>query len=297
MYRAEAVAASRASLGPRASLRLRMSGWHALVIASTVTALTGMGIYEERRQLLETETAHAQALLSHLGHMPEFQGDRRTAASHVARMDGSLRAAGSALELIPEDAAASRRAGAHRVLATRRLALSEGAFELRFASDSSRLQAILLRAVRMHLLYGLAALAALVAGTEWILRRNLVAPLRSLSDQLTRMRTGGGWLPRIPPVEDAELAGLTSAVTDLGPALERQVYEWIEAEHRAAVALALNGIRVRLREPQDRIQSHRRGDPGAAPLLDGRRSGAPRDPRAARPHLPSPRGGGGREAR
>lgn len=242
---------------PRASLRLRVSGWNAAVMAGTLTALALATIHEERRQIVRTEVANAQALLQHLARMPEFQVDARMVRSHLEHMRESLSASGDALALAPrgEGSPAPITTRAGRVVATHSLSLQQGEFDLVYVSDGARLRTALRRSIAMHFLYGVAALAALIAGTEWILRANLVVPLRSLSRQLDDMRDGRGWLPRLQHT-DEELAGVARAVGDLGPALERQVNQWIEAERRAAVALAIKSIRSRLCEPR----AHPRGD-------------------------------------
>lgn len=243
---------------PHASLRLRVSLWNAAVMAGTLAALMVATIHEERRQIVRSEAANAQALLDHLARMPEFQGDAGTVRSHLELMRDSLRASGDALALAPRAAGTSpptsTRAG--RVVATRSLSLRQGELDLVYVSDGARLRMALRRSIAMHFLYGVAALAALIAGTEWILRANLVVPLRSLSQQVDHMRDGRGWSPRLPHT-DEELAGVARAIGDLGPALERQVNEWIEAERRAAVALAIRSIRSRLCEPRDH---HPKGD-------------------------------------
>ncbi len=237
---------------PRASLRLRVGGWNAAVMAGTLTALALATIHEERRQIVRTEVANAQALLQHLARMPEFQADAGTVGSHLELMRESLNASGDALVLAPRGEGSppptATRAG--QVVATHSLSLRQGEFDLVYVSNGARLHTALRRSVAMHFLYGVAALAALIAGTEWILRANLVVPLRSLSRQLDHMRDGRGWLPHLQHT-DEELAGVARAVGDLGPALERQVNEWIEAERRAAVALAIRSIRSRLCEPRD----------------------------------------------
>lgn len=235
----------------RGSLRSRVTLWNAAVMAATLTALMLAAIHEERGQIVRTEAAHARALLEHLARMPEFQGDIATVRSHLELMRESLRASGDALALAPraERILAPEDPGT-RLVATRSLSLRQGEFDLRYVSDGDRIRRSLRRSVAMHILYGLVALAALVAGTEWILRANLVVPLRSLSRQLDHMRDGRGWLAH-PPHTDEELSGVARAVGDLGPALERQVNEWIQAERRAAVALALRSIRSRLRESED----------------------------------------------
>lgn len=236
----------------RLSLRLRIRAWNAAVITLTVALLTSAEIYQGRQELLRTERAHVEALLAHLAHMPEFQRDAQTATARLALLRDSLHAAGGELELVPSrEGAAAGAANPGGVLATWRLSLREGSFDLRYRTDPGRPGSLTRRSILTHLLYGFLALAALVAGTEWILRRNLVVPLRSLSHQLDRMQGGGGWLAKAPPT-DEELAGLARAVADLGPGLERQASEWIEAERRSAVALTVANIRSRLREPLER---------------------------------------------
>ena len=235
----------------RVSLRLRVSLWNAGVMALTLAALTGAAIYEERRQLVLTEAANGAALLEHLARMPQFQADVETVASQLELMRESLRASGSDIDLVPLVPQAPRAAEAETssVNATRTLPLREGAFRLRYLTNPDRLQRTLRRSIAMHLLYGFVALTALLGGTEWILRKNLVVPLRSLSRQIEGMRDGRGWL-RKERQTDEELAGVARAVAELGPALEQQVHEWIEAERRSAVALAIRNIRGRLAEPE-----------------------------------------------
>lgn len=237
-------------MAPRVSLRFRVSLWNAGVMALTLAALTGAAIYEERRQFVRTEATNGAALLEHLARMPQFQADVETLASQLELMRESLQASGSDIDLVPLVPQASRAAEAETrsVTATRTLSLREGAFRLRYLTNPDRLQKTLRRSIGMHLLYGLVALAALLGGTEWILRRSLVLPLGALSRQIERMRDGRGWLPRERHT-DEELAGVARAVAELGPALERQVHEWIEAERRSAVALAIRRIRARLAGP------------------------------------------------
>ena len=243
-------------------LRWRVSVWNAGVIASTLAVLTGATIYEERRQLVRAEVSNATALLEHLAHMPEFQADVETVASHLTLMRESLRASGGDMELVPatQELPAATDQVASRVTATRALSLREGAFRLRYLTNPDRLQSALRRSIAMHLLYGFVALTALLGGTEWILRRNLVAPLQSLSRQIEGMRDGRGWL-RKERHTDEELASVARAVAELGPALERQVGEWIEAEWRSAVALAIRNIRGRLAVPKarDELEAARAG--------------------------------------
>ncbi|MGH9367798.1 MAG: hypothetical protein ACRD3M_09015 [Thermoanaerobaculia bacterium] len=235
----------------RRSLRLRLNGWTIAVFGLTLAAFTGAGILQERRELIRTETAQARGLLAHLADMPEFQASFESAASRLASIRELLRATGADLVLAPVDRRASGQDSARPasgVLAAREISLHEGPFELRYRSDPQRLQEATRRAAAIHILHGVLALAALTAGTEWILRRRLVAPLQKISHQVDHMRKGGGWLPILPPT-DSELEGLAAAIKDLGPGLERQVHQWVVAERRAGIALALKNVRDELREP------------------------------------------------
>ncbi|MEX1246766.1 MAG: hypothetical protein WEB59_06745 [Thermoanaerobaculia bacterium] len=233
------------------SLRLRLSGWTIAVFSLTLAAFTAAGILEERRQLVRIEAEQGQALLAHLAEMPAFQSTLGSAASQLGPLLDLLRATGAAVELSPAAAGVAEQESARRavgVLATRMISLEEGTFELRYRSDPRRFREATRRSVAIHIFHGLLALTALVAGTEWILRRRLLAPLARISHQVNHMRQGGGWLPSLPAT-DSELAGLSRAVRDLGPELEKQVHQWIEAERRAAVALWLNTLRSEVREP------------------------------------------------
>lgn len=228
------------------SLRLRIGGWTVAIFTLTLAASTAAGIFIERRRLLALQAADAGSLLSHLVQMPEFREDRATAVAQLEALSGALRAAGGQVTLAP--AKAPRPEG---VIAAHELVLGEGAFELRYRGESPQTRDAVRQSVLLHLLHGLLALAALLAGTEWILRRGLVGPLEHIAHQVGRMQKGGGWLPRLPP-SVRELDDLEIALRRLGPALESQVQQWIEAERRAAAALALNRVRLRQREPCSR---------------------------------------------
>jgi hypothetical protein len=210
-------------------------------------AFTGAAIFEESRQRLRIESAHAAALLEHLARMPEFQEDARAAEARLDLLRRSLRDSGGELELAPP---AQRRSSA--VLAQRRLEIRGADLELRYHADPARLAAFTRRALLIHSLHGLVALAALLLATEWVLRRNLILPLDALTHQVGLMRDGHGWAPRLPET-DQELGGLANALRELGPSLERQVREWIEAERRSAVVLALGSVERRLRDVRGRV--------------------------------------------
>jgi hypothetical protein len=221
------------------------------VAVSTVTlaVFTAAGVLEERRQLLDAESAHAAALLEHLARMPEFQKRAADAKSFLDVLRGSLGPVGASLDLAAPNASAWRDGP---VLARRALRLDESPLVLRYRVDPERLREITRRSVLIHSLHGLVALVALLAGTEWILRRSLLAPLSALSHEVNLMRDGRGWQPRLPPT-DQEFKELADALAGLGPGLERQVYGWIDVERRAAVARALTAARERLRGTQHRV--------------------------------------------
>jgi hypothetical protein len=225
------------------SLRLRIGGWTVAVFTLTLTLFTVAGIVEDRRQILGAQSQQARALLVHLSQMAEFRGSFENAASHLALLRDSLVGTGGSLELVR---AATKAESA--VVARQPLPLAEGNFELRYLGDATRLRELTLRSVVLHVAHGVLTLVVLLLGMEWILRRNLIAPLKTLSHQVDRMRRGGGWVPVIPPT-DSELGGLAEAVKGLGPALEEQVHRWVNAERHAAVTLALSHIRAGLAGP------------------------------------------------
>lgn len=68
------------------------------------------------------------------------------------------------------------------------------------------------------------------------------------------MQRGGGW-HTILPQTDSELEALAGAVKQLGPGLESQVHQWVEAERRAAVALLFNAVRSQIREPLREVRA------------------------------------------
>ena len=232
----------------RGSLRLKIGGWTVAVFTVTLAIFTAAGIIEDRRQILQSEAAQAQALLKHFAEMPGFQRDFPTAISSLASIRSSVGPAGEHLELVSSDQPASG-----PVAARSSLAIGDGAFELRYLSDVKRLNGMTRRSIVLHVTHAILTLAILLAGTEWILRRKLIAPLKTLSHQVDRMRDGGGWLP-VVPATDAELEGLAAAVRGLGPALEEQVHRWVNAERHSAVTLALGRIRAGLTGPLRNIR-------------------------------------------
>jgi len=234
----------------QSSIRARIRFWIVVVSTATMVAFTTAAILEERRRLRETEAVHAATLLEHLARMPEFQGTARDAEARLAALSGSLTVVGGRLDLAPP--AQDRGAPPRTVLARHRLSLRDTDLELRYHADPARLQRVTRDAVVIHSVHALVALAALLVAVEWILRRNLLAPLRALTHQLDLIRDGRGWVPQIPHT-DEELRDLSEALRGMGSGLEHQVREWIEAERRSAVALALVRTRRRLQETRVRL--------------------------------------------
>jgi hypothetical protein len=237
--------------GPRQwSLRLRIGAWTVGVFILTLAAFTVAGILEDRRQLLRVESARASRLLEHLSRMPDQWRGNLQVDERMKALNQAIGPFGGDIEILPAGVAAGAPSPppGQFILAQRALQLSEGDFLLRATARSEDFAALRRRSIRLHLLHGLFALAALMAGTEWILRRNLIVPLEKIVHQLKRMGSGGGWWPVVPPA-DAELEGLGSALQNLGPELAKQVGEWMRTERASAVALAFNKIQIGLQEP------------------------------------------------
>ncbi len=238
------------------SLRTRLSAWIALSFAIALVALTAAVTTQERREFAELESVQARALLSHLAEMREFRGDPQTAARHLQMVQALLAVRGVAIELRESTVSALP----DRVLAepnsvVQSLDVGGAPMELRYQVDSVRMRDLTLHSIAMHAAFGVLALAALLFGTRWILNHNLVAPIDRIVHQLERMRTGGGWLARVPE-SDAELGRLVAAVRALGPGLARQVEEWVRGERSSATALALLSIVKNLRDPLRELRLH-----------------------------------------
>lgn len=235
------------------SLRGRIMAWTTAVFGLTLGVFAVIWIGEVRGQVRDLEAAQADMLLGHLAGMPEFQADERAAQERLAALLPSLRRAGGEIRLA--EPATGGPAGAQAdTLARWPLSLEGRAFELRYESDGKRLAALMRRTALVHTAQALVAVAALVLGLWWILTRNLVVPLREICRALDRMRRGAGWRFAVPQT-DAELSPLVQAVAELGPGLEEQVYEWITAERRAAVATALSSIENAVAGPLARIRT------------------------------------------
>lgn len=219
------------------SLRLRIGGFTALVLSLTLAALTAAAILEERRVVLAVETETARSLLGHLATMPEFRSSRAAAEARLAPLREALAGAGVSVDLQPAGAQAGDGA-----LASAPVVLAEGPLELVYRMDPARLADIARGSARVHLVLGALALVVLLLGTQWILRRRLLATVDALTLQVHHMGRGVGWRPHVPPT-DSELAGLAASLGDLGPALEAQVREWVDAERRAGEAQLLGRLR------------------------------------------------------
>lgn len=227
--------------------------WTTGVFSLALAVFAAIGLVEQRRMVRDLEMSQAAALLGHLAGMPEFQNDRRVADARLALLQPSMRAAGGDVSLVSLAAASGvePRAG---TLARWPLSLAGQPFELRYESDGQRLAALMRRTALIHAVHGALSIGALLLGLWWILGRNLVVPLREISRAIDRMRAGSGW-QFVVPRTDAELSPLVRAVAELGPGLEQQVYQWITAERRAAVATVLSSIRRASAEPMSRLDA------------------------------------------
>jgi len=217
-------------------------------MAITMTVFTAAGVADERRRAVDGERAAAHALLDHLSSMPQLHSDWDTAQRHLSTLNATLAGLGSRLVLVAPlspGAAAAHSGSPEVVVARSALQLGGSRLELEYRSEPDRLWHITTRAVVFHSIHGLIALVALFAGTALVLHRNLVEPLGSITHAIERMGAGRGWLAHLPAT-DGELAGLAEAVSTLGPGLEGQVRQWIEAERRAAAILVLRRVERRL---------------------------------------------------
>jgi hypothetical protein len=222
------------------SLRNRLRGWVVATSALTVGLVTAAGLVEERHQIERAEAAYVGSFLEHLAAMPEFRGRSGTARAHLDMLAESFHRVGGSVQLAPLGTGVPPPGGP---FVTRQpLLLEEGAFELQYRSDGRYALGRFRRALAIHLAHGLATVLVLVLGIEWILRRNLLTPLDTISRQIERITEGGGWFASVPQA-DVELTRLTGALRSLGPGLEVQTRRWIETERRCAAAAVLSDLR------------------------------------------------------
>lgn len=229
------------------SLRTRIRWWVVASTTITVGLVTTLGVIEDRRQIERAEAAYLTGFLEHLSAMPEFHGDSGTVRSHLRMLAPSFERAGGRLALVPLSSASQAPSGSG-IVACQELDLSDGRFTLHYWTDGRFVRARFRSALAIQLLQSALTIAGLIAGIEWILRRNLLGPLGTISRQIERITEGGGWLASVPAT-DLELDRLTRALRALGPGLEEQTRRWIVTERRCAVAGALSGIRERTLGP------------------------------------------------
>ena len=240
----------------RRSLRVRLRLWTIAAFVTILAFFTALDIWSERREMRRADTSQANVLLSHLAGMPEFRDSSAIAGAHVSTLREGLRPGGADLELraYPQAPASPGPGKSQRaVLASRSVNLRDGVFELRYTVEPDRYSEAIRRSIGIHAMHALFALAVLIGGFEWILRRHLVHPLRAIAYQIHQMRRGG-WAPTLPTT-DEELQGLEHAVAGLGPVLEGQVHRWIDAERRVATAEVLRSLCRSIQEPRRRVQA------------------------------------------
>jgi len=199
---------------------------------------------EEQRALKRVEARQASIWLQHLAEMPEFRGTAAEARMRLALLQASLQSAGAALTL--RTAREPEAVGAE--MAAVPLALQDGTYELAYTVLPGGKRPLASRTLLIHVGLALLAVVALSVAMLWIVETRLIRPLSAAAHQIHRMKEGGGWETRLGTA-DGELQPLWSALGDLGPGLARQVEEWIVAERRAAVALALKGLRDAVATP------------------------------------------------
>ena len=238
--------------GEGRTLQFRVTAAVVVIFLVTLIVFTVIDVAGERSAYLRGENRHAVVVLTHLAAMANARPVHAEVAREIASFNVQLRSAGAHVELIPAGLSASQEAGAP---ASRRLLLDGGRpYEIRYRVHEGMMRQAVVNAMALHLFHGLIAVAAIVAVTELLVRRRLIRPLALMTHQLAHMRKGGGWIASLPAV-DAELTPITEAISDLGPVLEQQVKEWVEAERRAGVALAFQRVESQTREPLNRAQS------------------------------------------
>lgn len=231
---------------PRAwSLRKRLAIWSGIALTSTVAGLTMAAIAAEHQTVRALEAAAGESLVSHLAAMPELRATAAEARAQLSALVPALSATGATLELVQDPVTDGG------VLAATAIDLVDGRYVLQYRAEPPWLARITRRAIALHVLHGAVALGLLLAGVEWIIRTRLTAPLGRIAHQVRFMGSGGGWSPKLPSA-DVELDDIVDALAGLGPALQRQIEQWIEGERRAAAAAVIAGLRATLREPHIR---------------------------------------------
>ncbi len=224
------------------SLRLRMGGSLAIALTVVMGAMTAVSVVDARRQQIETERTHAVALLDHLAQMSALREGEESARRELATFAHYLRGAEIRVDLLVLPAPAV--VASATSIAERMVTVGESPFLLRYSVAKRRLSSALWRSALLHVAYGVIAILATLAIAEWMLRRHVFSPLVLVERQLNHVGAGHGWLTLIPET-DQELDGLASSVRTLGPSLERQVWEWIEADRRANSVLLISRVRGR----------------------------------------------------
>lgn len=223
------------------SLRLRFGAWLSAVLVIVMAGMTGLTGFSARRNLIEAERLHAAALLDHLVQMESFTNGIEAARRDLAAFTHYLRDSGVRVDLVSVRSPEHERV-VEIPVAERLVTIGGDRWVLRYSLERERIASTLRRTIAMHLGYALAAILAAVFVAEWVLRRHVLGPLGAVRNQLDNVGAGHGWLTVVPDV-DRELGPLTNAVRSLGPALERQVWEWIETDRRANAALLLARVR------------------------------------------------------
>jgi hypothetical protein len=228
------------------SLRFRMGASLVLTLTVVMVGVTILSVFDSRREQAATERTHAVALLDHLAQMTAFRVGEAPARRELETFSHYLRGAGIQVDMIPIPSPGDRDVAAMAV-AERLVTVGGAPFLLLYTVDEARSRIMVRRTIFVHLWYGLLAIGATLAIAEWMLRRYVLFPLGVVENQLHRVGAGHGWLTLVPEV-DREFDSLATEVRALGPSLERQVWEWINADRRANVALILSLLRGRTAE-------------------------------------------------
>ena len=207
------------------SFRFRTGALVAVILTTAVAVMTIVAIAQVRRELAWRDAVYGEAVVDHLQAMRTPLSSSGEMREHIRRLQPYLAHVGAAVELLPESEASSGR----------QLPLLDGDYRLRYVTRSDRMAGLTRRAVIVHVAQGVIALVVLLLIVEWSLRRSIFGPLEVMRRELEHIRRGGR-VASLPPA-DRELAGLSSAVQGIGPAVESQIAEWVETDRRATVAV------------------------------------------------------------